>query len=183
MKRRFAALRFCGDANLSNRTYWYLAPFPVKAGDEVLAPVGMRDRLQRALVERTLAAEDSEAPYDVRLCKSIASRYGDRVRAVGGVNAREFGGVRYDEKHYTRLGQLLISDEVPKESTGDILEVSLSDMDIPNALRTLIASETCVLICGKGARELGLQLVHFARGEAALPLTEEELSLLAEKLL
>ena len=183
MKENFAALRFSGDANLNGRVYWYLAPFPVKEGDEVLAPVGARDRLQRAIVERALTAEEEFAPYDIRLCKRVEAYCGDRARRAGGVDCTELGGVRYDDRHYTRFGRLLIAAEAPTEPLTDILAVCPADMGTANALKALINAKNCVLFYGGGAREIGNLIIRFARGEAALPLTESEARALQKKLL
>ena len=61
MKYDFALLRFAEDKNISDRGYWYLSGFPVAAGERVLAPVGMHDRLQCAVVERSLSAAAEDA--------------------------------------------------------------------------------------------------------------------------
>lgn len=107
----FAALRFVGDANISDRVYWYLCDFPVKAGDAVIAPVGIHDRLQYACVERVLSAPASEAPYDIRLCKRITAKYGARKLVLEGTKyCRELGGLRCDGKHFTRYGAFLCAE-------------------------------------------------------------------------
>ena len=80
----FAALRFAEDGNLSDRTYWYRCDFALSPGERVLAPVGPHDRLQRAVVERVLEAGAENAPYDLRLIKSVAARDGARLLRAGG---------------------------------------------------------------------------------------------------
>ena len=70
----FAALRFYKDLNIGDRLYWYLSEFPVCAGEKVFAPVGTRNRLQKAIVERTAKADKENAPYDISLIKKIEAR-------------------------------------------------------------------------------------------------------------
>ena len=118
---RFAALRFAEDANLSDRAYWYRCPFPVRVGERVLAPVGVHNRLQRAEVGRVLEGAEEDAPYDARLIKCVAARAGARKLSAGGQAFYELGGVRYDEKHYTRFGRVLVGGAAPKgEARGTL---------------------------------------------------------------
>lgn len=120
MKYDFAALRFTEDGNIADRVYWYLCDFPVKEGEGVLAPVGAHDRLQFARVERTLAADEAHAPYDVRLIKRVEAKYGARRLALScAKNCRDLGGLRYDGKRFTRYGAFLRSDFPVNASEGD----------------------------------------------------------------
>ena len=74
----YAALRFAEDKNIADRTYWYISGFPVRVGEQALAPVGPHDRLQRAVVERVVEADEKNAPYDARLLKRVAAKAGAR---------------------------------------------------------------------------------------------------------
>lgn len=191
MKYLFAALRFFEDGNLSDRAYWYLCDFPVKAGEEVFAPVGMRNRLQKGRVERTVAAEEENAPYDVALCKHVAAKCGDRKREADGFLCYELGGVPYDEKRYTAFGRVLISEEKPQ--TLSVLEkLGVKDRidadDAEEALRALAGADGRALVCGKGARDVAAALYSLVRGGAEAfaeeyRLSADEISALARKLL
>ena len=100
---RFAALRFTEDENIRDRVYWYRCPFGTRAGERVLAPVGSHDRLQCARVERVLLAEEGDAPYDPALLKDVAAPLGARSFFWEGRMCFELGGVRYDQKRFTRF--------------------------------------------------------------------------------
>lgn len=115
----FAALRFTEDENLIGRVYWYLAGFPVCAGEEVIAPVGPHERLQKGRVERVCLAEEDEAPYDVRLIKRVAAKYGERTVSFGKTEAEEFGGMRYDGRHFTAYHVLVRAETEPE--TADMV--------------------------------------------------------------
>ena len=187
MKYLFAALRFFEDGNISDRAYWYLCDFMVRAGDEVFAPVGMRNRLQKACVERVLSAEEEDAPYDVALCKHVAAKCGDRTRAAGDFICHEMGGVKYDEKRYTAFGRVLVSDETP-QTLSVLAELGVDEAvcadDVGDALRALLKTRGRALLYGKEARETARVLLYLARGQEAegLGLTERERRALAEKL-
>ena len=99
----FAALRFTEDDNIRDRVYWYRLDFPARTGGRVLAPVGSHDRLQCARVERILEADERDAPYDVSLIKRVAAPYGARSFLWEGRTCYELGGVRYDQKRFTRF--------------------------------------------------------------------------------
>ncbi len=161
-KALFAALRFTADENLTDRLYWYRAPFPLAEGEEVLAPVGVHDRLQRAVAERLLWAEESEAPYDVRLIKSVEARYGERMVCIGAAHALEFGGVRYDAKHYTRYRRALLCDADFKEQTVRCVleEPSLGDADVYREL-----AKGGVLLVGGEGRAIFKRLYALLRGD------------------
>ena len=100
---RFAALRFTEDENIRARVYWYRCACETKAGERVLAPVGSHDRLQCARVERVLFAEEGDAPYDPALLKDVAAPLGARSFLWEGRTCFELGGVRYDQKRFTRF--------------------------------------------------------------------------------
>lgn len=186
MKYLFAALRFFEDGNISDRAYWYLCDFPVKAGDEVFAPVGMRSRLQKARVERVLSAGEEDAPYDVALCKHVAAKCGDRTRAAGDFVCQDMGGVKYDEKRYTAFGRVLVSEENP-QTLSVLEELGVDEAvradDVGDALNALLQARGRVLLHGKKARETAHVLLLLARGAAEdCGLTARERIALAEKL-
>lgn len=186
MKFDFAALRFVGDPNLSDRAYWYLAEFPLSAGERVLAPVGVHDKLQCALVERTVRAEESAAPYDLRLIKRVTAKLGARKLVAGENEFLEFGGVRYDEKHFTPFGRVLLAR---RESSGldGISAYGFTkqlDMRDEPALYEEIASTTGgVVLKGEAGAAAFARLIAFVRGEPILGVSEETLARLKEKLL
>lgn len=185
----FAALRFTADENLKDRLYWYLAPFSLNAGEEVLAPVGVHDKLQRAVVERTLEAPLREAPYELALMKRIAARFGDRTFLLGGETVLDFGGVRYDERHYTRLHRLYLSERLPPAAESALrAAVFLSPACRDGEIFRAIASGNVLLVGGEG-KEIFKRLYSFLRGDGAaasaladLSLGEHEISLLEQRL-
>ena len=177
MVRLFAALRFAEDINISDRTYWYLTDFPVKAGERVLAPVGMHDRLQRAVVERVVDAEEKDAPYDVRLLKRVAAKEGARKLTAGGEVFRELGGVRYDEKHYTRLGRVLVGERAASAAArAELAAYGVTEWydadggETAELLRALSCERGCTLLAGRNAGMAGaLLLLLVGVPRAALP--------------
>ena len=185
MKREFAALRFFEDANISDRLYWYLAGFPLTLGEQVLAPVGSHDRLQAARVERLLTAEEKDAPYDLRLLKRVQAKLGAR-KFVLGEELLEFGGVRYDEKHYTPFKKLLLAHEVPKEM-GQIFEYGITktlqmSADDPTLYTEIAHSLGGVLLIGAEGEKTFRALYALLRGEGSLPADEETVRLIKEML-
>lgn len=111
MKRTFAALRFTEDENIADKTYWYACDFMAREGEQVLAPVGAHNRLQRAVIERICEAEERAAPYDIKLIKRVAAKYGARKFPLNCVrNCRELGGVKIGEKRYSKFGAYLNCD-------------------------------------------------------------------------
>ena len=207
----FAALRFAEDANICDRMYWYESGFPLRAGERVLAPVGVHDRLQRAVVERVFEAEAKDAPYDLRFLKRIAAKDGARLLRTGGEAFLELGGVRYDEKHYTRFGRVLIGKTASAQARGALAGYGVSayytaeEDGLAEILRALASERGCALIYGADAdmagafllRNAGVAEVRFPagmaggaapdRGHGALvfppaELTEGELARLREKL-
>lgn len=98
----FALVCFREDKNISDRSYWYRASFPLAAGEEVLCPVGSHDRLQLGVVEQVLETDPDHAPYDLRFIKEIAQKKGARWVRRESLIFKDLGGVRYDEKHFTQ---------------------------------------------------------------------------------
>lgn len=148
----FAALRFERDENLSERSYWYFVSFSVNVGERVLAPVGVHDKLQCGVVERVLCARKENAPYDVRFLKSVAAKLGARKLRLDGVVCRELGGLLYDEKHYTRLGRVVVGNAVGGSEYG--IEKVLDCNDLIGALRGLSRARDCVLLRGAHMHEV-----------------------------
>ena len=158
MVRTFAALRFTAAANLSDRTYWYLSPFPLREGMRVLAPVGAHDRLQCAAVERVLAAEERDAPYDMRCIKQTAAPLGARRIALPQGFLLELGGLAYDQKHYTRLGRIVVGE-------GDGGDYGVTTVcfcgrdDLKDVLVDLLRARGCAQLCGPCSRVLAAALL------------------------
>lgn len=172
----YAALRFAEDKNIADRTYWYISGFPVRVGEQVLAPVGMHDRLQRAVVERVVVADEKNAPYDLRLIKSVAARDGARLLRAGGAVFRELGGIRYDRKHYTRYGRVLVGMRLPSAARAELSGYGVSlfcDTEENGAaavLRALSRERGCTLIFGDTADMVGgFLLLHAGVPADALP--------------
>ena len=68
----FVAVEFPGDPNVVGLTYWYLSPFGgVNVGDGVVAPLGRHNGLQEGVVRAVRFAKEENAPYPVKLIKSI----------------------------------------------------------------------------------------------------------------
>lgn len=169
------ALRFCADKNLSDRVYWYESELPLSVGDRVLAPVGVHDKLQLGIVERI------EEGHGDRALKRVTAREGDRILWADGVRCVEAGGVRYDEKHYTRFGRALFSKEEP-HGREELFSYGVTEF-LPaseNALGLLARAKGCVLVYGTGAEEALSRLIGILKGEA---LTGEEDEALRKKFL
>lgn len=158
----FAALRFMWDSNLSNRTYWYTLPFVSKVGARVLAPVGMRDKLQCAVVERILEADARRAPYDARLLKAVAAPLGARKIVLDGVSCRELGGVLYDEKHYTRLGRVIVGNAEEGRGYGIAQVLICERRPMCELLISLCGAGGGVLLKGARAEEVAAVLLSAA---------------------
>ncbi len=164
---RFVALRFTEDENLRGRVYWYLSAFPAEEGTRVFAPVGPHDRIQLARVEKTLLADEDHAPYDVSLIKHALAREGDRTCMLHATPCREFGGVRYDDRHYTRFRRILLSEEEPadtEEFTSFVAPMS-EDEEI---YREIARGHGCLLVGGEG-KKICMRLLKFLAGEDVLP--------------
>lgn len=192
MKYDFAALRFCEDENIKDRVYWYLTELLLKEDEEVLAPVGVHDRLQKGRVERIVCVEEEDAPYDVRLIKRVAAKMGARKLTVGGAAFLEFGGARYDDRHYTRFSRVICS-----EGRADEKELALygfqaafvAPMSEDEAIYRAIAAGHGVALMGGEGRKILTLLYALLQGkkEAAdflysLGLGEGELAALLVRL-
>lgn len=175
MKYDFAALRFTEDENISDRVYWYSCAFPVKEGEGVLAPVGARNRLQFARVERTLTADEAHAPYDVRLIKSVEAKFGARKLTIGRFVCFELGGVRYDEKHYTRFRRILFSEFAGEANDCERRRLKEYGVDNIVSAQSLaeIPSEGCVLLTGEWAKRLAEEIICVVREQKRTPLAEK----------
>lgn len=192
---RFCALRFIADENLCDRLYWYLSGFPVRTGDRVLAPVGPNDRLQLAVVERTEEADEENAPYPLSLVKRTAAPFGARRLSLpSGGEFLELGGVRYDDRHYTRFKVFLSRPEPPSaEEKGSLFGYgakkcfvlpSPAAREFDELFFRALTCRDCALLCGEGAREASARILLFSgvpkervlpRGERSpFPLPGEE---------
>lgn len=185
MTEHFAALRFFEDGRISDKLYWYVSDFRLREGEEVLAPVGTHNRLQRAVAERVLDADRDHAPYDLRFIKKVEARYGERRLAAGACICFELGGLRYDEKRYTRYRRILFSPQIPSEEelkelraygVCDVLTGSVEELIEGGAL-----AERCVLLAGEHAREAASAILSCVRGQAT-DFTEKVRNALTEKL-
>ena len=68
----FAAVEFTDDPNVAGHRYWYACPYEdVEPGDEVLAPLGRHNRLQKGTVRETRFSRDYEAPFPIYIIKYI----------------------------------------------------------------------------------------------------------------
>lgn len=169
MKYDFAALRFYNDQNIRDRLYWYASDFPLTVGENVLAPLGMHGRLQAAVVEKVISADREHAPYDVDFIKRVICRVGERRIVADGVECLEFGGVKYDEKHYTPFGRVLLAKDKPKQTeelklygVENVLSCEGND-----ALYEEIASvKGCVLLYGERGRTVFEALLALVKGRA-----------------
>lgn len=181
----FAALRFFEDERIADKLYWYASDFHLREGEEVLAPVGTHDRLQRATVERVLEADREHAPYDTRFIKKVQARYGERRFVAGDCICFELGGLKYDGKRYTRYRRILFTSRVPREEevkelraygVSEIFTGSAEELAENGALAT-----DCVLLAGEHARAAASKLLSCVRGEQT-NLSERARDALIEKL-
>ena len=152
----FAALRFYKDENICDKLYWYRAPFCVKAGEKVFAPVGMRNRLQKAIVERIMETDGEHAPYDIRFIKDIESLCETKSFSLGGSICTDLGGVRYDDRHYTSFNRIAVC---PKEelSAEDLCAAHASGFD------EIVFIGDCAPLNGKRILLVGNNALEFAR--------------------
>ena len=169
MKYDFAALRFYNDKNICDRVYWYLSDFPLSVGEKVLAPLGVRGKLQAAVVEKTVSSDRDNAPYDIELAKHVVCRVGERRLFADGVECLELGGVRYDEKHYTPFGRVMLAKDKPEQTK----ELKLYGVEkvlpcegnlIP--YEEIASAKGCVLLCGARGRVAFEALLALARGDS-----------------
>ena len=153
----YAALRFAEDKNISDRVYWYRSTLSLSVGERVLAPVGMRNRLQRATVERL----SPTPPFAEALLKEVAAKDGARRLRAGGEVFRELGGVRYDDRHYTRFCRFLVGEG--GEGALPVLDEYGVTARCGGALGALFASlpaaHGCVLLTGAHGGAAGTLLL------------------------
>ena len=74
MKRMmcFTAVEFAADPNVAATQNWHACPFEdVKEGDEVIAPLGRHNRLQKGVVREVRFDADYNAPFPVYLIKYV----------------------------------------------------------------------------------------------------------------
>ena len=165
----YAALRFAEDVNLCDRVYWYASAFALKVGERVLAPVGVHDKLQRAVVEQL-----SSVP-PLPFLKYVAAREGARKLTAGGAVFSELGGVRYDEKHYTRFGRVLVGKACPAAAREPLKSYGVTafcDMRLgaEQVLSALAKTRGAALVFGADADMVGAYLLLLAGvREEALP--------------
>ena len=68
----FAAVEFVDDPNVVGIKYWYGCPFTeVKVDDEVIAPLGRHNNVQKGVVREVRWTEPYNAPYPMYLIKYI----------------------------------------------------------------------------------------------------------------
>ncbi|MCI8499768.1 MAG: hypothetical protein HFE28_04075 [Clostridia bacterium] len=177
----FAALRFFKDENLADRLYWYRSDFTVKEGDKVFAPVGARDRVQKAIVERVVCAEEANAPYDIALIKRLCALCGAESFEIGSLRVRDLGGVAFDERHYTRFSRLAFCEHIQPLTAEERALVRRAGYDgVIEEGEGLEAVSSCsrILIVGQNAREIARKIISAARGGAE----EESIAALARRL-
>ena len=172
----FAALRFTEDENLAGRVYWYIAPFPVDAGERVLAPVGPHDKLQCARVERISTFAEDTAPYPPALCKRILAKYGERQIKEG---VFDLGGVRYDARHFVRMGRIFLAAE---EESAEGISAEKIDTGCENWLLSAANSRGPVLLFGENVKEGAALILRIVRGEDVEEVPPSVLIALRDKL-
>lgn len=154
---RYAALLFAADENLRERAYWYRCPFPVGVGEQVFAPVGVHDRIQRAEVVRVQPVP----PAGVAFFKAVAAKCGAFRRNAGEGTVFETGGLAYDHKHYTRFSRVLFG-ECGGRAAG-LTPLRCDDVLCAlTALSARAASEGCVLLTGQRAHVAAAFLMRLA---------------------
>lgn len=161
----FAALRFTGDKNISDRLYWYLSRIGLEAGESVFAPVGTRNRLQLARVERVVQAEKENAPYDTALIKCVEARAEEKMIFCGEIVCRDLGGILYDDRHYTRFSRVAFCERerLLKEEEKALRKAGFRH--IMYAGQPLEPVHGAVLIAGNGAKEYARKIILAARGK------------------
>ena len=66
------AVEFVDDPNVAGWTYWYICPFEgAEEGDEVIAPLGRHDHIQKGVVRKVKYTEEGNAPYPMHSIKMI----------------------------------------------------------------------------------------------------------------
>ncbi len=129
MKNYICTVEFVRDKNLINRVYWYRSDFPIEVGDEIVAPIGVHNKLQSGVVRSVYIEEGAgelvrakpshtlfsvgsggcvRAPYPLDRLKTVVCKYGyRRVKLPSCRNVRDLGGLFYDERHLTAYGNFL----------------------------------------------------------------------------
>ena len=68
----FIKVEFPDDPNVAGWTYWYLCPFNgAEEGDEVIAPLGRHDHIQKGVIRAVRYAEAGNAPFPIHSIKKI----------------------------------------------------------------------------------------------------------------
>ncbi len=129
------SLKFIYDKNIDKREYFYRSDIRFLEGDEVVAQIGPNGKFQVGKVtgafsvtaegklkrepvsynlfkvESSLKKGEIQPPYPVQSLKEIVCKYSFRkVKISPAVNARDLGGIFYDEKHVTAYGSLIRSE-------------------------------------------------------------------------
>lgn len=74
-KMLFVALEYPDDINVSGRLFWYgCRDESITVGDNVLAPLGRHNRLQTAVVRKTVWETEENAPYPLHIIKYVKCR-------------------------------------------------------------------------------------------------------------
>lgn len=104
------------DKNVSGKTYWYKSNFPFNVGDEVVAPLNVRNKLQIGRIKKIVNASDEDFKQSQKSDKSVSldglksiicKRGARRVKIPFCRDARDLGGLFYDEKHVTAYGNFI----------------------------------------------------------------------------
>lgn len=163
----FAALRFYRDINIHEKLYWYRSPFAVTDGERVFAPVGTHNRLQKAVVERALEADEAHAPYDIALIKDIVGRCETRSFPLGGGVCTDLGGIRYDDRHYTRYDRIFVlSGRAGKKETEKARALGFDEILNTDAKCDggAVADGKKILLAGDRAERFARNILIAARG-------------------
>lgn len=68
----FVAVEFVDDPNVVGLKYWYACPFEeIREGDEVIAPLGRHNNIQKGVVREVRYELPHNAPFPVYLIKYI----------------------------------------------------------------------------------------------------------------
>ncbi|MGN1060688.1 MAG: hypothetical protein ACI4QN_03050 [Candidatus Coproplasma sp.] len=74
-KMLFVALEYPEDINVAGRLFWYgCRDASIAVGDSVFAPLGRHNRLQKAVVRKTIWATEEDAPYPLHIIKYVKCR-------------------------------------------------------------------------------------------------------------
>ncbi|MDE6667568.1 MAG: hypothetical protein K2K38_04380 [Clostridia bacterium] len=68
----FVAVEFVDDPKVAGWTYWYFCPIDgAEVGDEVIAPLGRHDHIQKGVIRKVKYDEEENAPYPMHSIKKI----------------------------------------------------------------------------------------------------------------